>query len=63
MNWLRTPNGGYVDPAEVVAVEALPATYAQPKRCDAILRNGKAIPIDDSAEETWLIVANTRRNK
>lgn len=59
MKWLRTPSGGYVDPLEVVAIEALPHALS---RCIATLRTGDAFQIDDTPDRVWHAVMDARRS-
>ena len=58
MTWLRTPNGGYVDPLEVIA--ALPDSRI-PNGSLALLQNGREIAIDDTPDRVWHAVMDARR--
>lgn len=74
MSWLRTPNGGYVDPLEVVAInqetdDVQAPTISNPDATVAIrtftevrLRHGGYYEIDDTPDRVWHAVMDARRS-
>lgn len=60
MSWLRTPNGGYVDPLEVVAIDK--HRTDRDDLCNVTLRNGAPFEIDDTPDRVWHAVMDARRN-